>query len=107
MANIKSQLKRIKTAAKRTERNKDTKSAVKTFIRRFNESLAAGDREAAEAHMRKAARELDEAAQKGVIHKNNAANRKSAMMLKFNKPVVAEEPAKKTVKKAKTKAKAK
>ena len=79
MANIKSQLKRIKTNEKARQRNKAVKSALKTSVRKFREAADAGDRDAANQLMHDAARDLDKAASKGVIHANQAANRKSAM----------------------------
>ncbi|WP_168581733.1 30S ribosomal protein S20 [Gephyromycinifex aptenodytis] len=84
MANIKSQIKRIKTNAKRTERNRAYKSELRTWNRKFREAAAAGDKEAAEAALRQAGRRLDKAAGKGVIHKNQAANKKAAMAKVFN-----------------------
>ena len=65
-------------------RNKSVKSSLKTAVRRFREAADAGDREAALAAMATASRELDKAASKGVIHANQAANKKSAMALKAN-----------------------
>lgn len=79
MANIKSQIKRNKTNSKAHERNKAVKSALKTSIRRVNEAVAEGDAAKAVAAARHATRQLDKAASKGVIHKNQAANRKSAV----------------------------
>jgi small subunit ribosomal protein S20 len=79
VANIKSQLKRIKTNEKRHQRNKAVKSSLKTAVRRFREAADAGDTERASALLRDASRKLDKAASKGVIHRNQAANRKSAM----------------------------
>lgn len=79
MANIKSQIKRVKTNEKRRQRNKSVKSAVRTAVRRFREASEAGDTEQATTLQRAAARALDKAASKGVIHRNQAANRKSAM----------------------------
>jgi len=79
VANIKSQLKRIKTNEKSHQRNKATKSALKTFIRRFREAAAAGDTAKATELAYAASRALDKAASQGVIHKNQAANRKSAI----------------------------
>ena len=78
MANIKSQIKRIKTNEKARQRNKAAKSALKTSIRRFREAAAAGDTKSLEL-ARVANRQLDKAASAGVIHKNQAANRKSAI----------------------------
>ncbi len=82
MANIKSQIKRNVTNEKRRLRNKAVKSELKTSVRSFREAAAAGDKEAAEAALRIAAKKLDKAASKGVIHSNQAANRKSAMAKK-------------------------
>ena len=79
MANIKSQLKRIKTNEKARQRNKAVKSSLRTAVRRFREAADAGERESALEAMRTASRQLDKAASKGVIHANQAANRKSAM----------------------------
>ena len=79
MANIKSQKKRILQNAAAQERNKAVRSGLKTKVRRFREALATGDATAASAALRDASRALDKAASKGVIHKNQAANRKSAM----------------------------
>ena len=79
MANIKSQIKRIKTNEKARLRNKSVKSSLKTAVRKFREAADAGDTAAATTLMRDASRALDKAASKGVIHANQAANRKSAM----------------------------
>ena len=79
VANIKSQLKRIKTNEKARQRNKATKSALKTSIRRFREAADAGDSAKATEFAYAASRALDKAASKGVIHKNQAANRKSSI----------------------------
>ena len=79
MANIKSQLKRIKTNEKARLRNKGVKSSLKTSVRKFREAAAAGERDSALEAMQVASRQLDKAASKGVIHANQAANRKSAM----------------------------
>jgi small subunit ribosomal protein S20 len=79
VANIKSQIKRIGQNERRRIRNKGVKSELKTAVRRFREAADAGDAQAATTHLRTASRLLDKAASKGVIHKNQAANRKSAM----------------------------
>ena len=79
MANIKSQIKRIKTNEKAHERNKAVKSELKTAVRRTREAVAAGDKAAAEQALQFAAKKLDKAVSKGVIHANQAANRKSAI----------------------------
>ncbi len=82
MANIKSQIKRNKQNEKRAERNKAVKSGLKTAVRKFREAAAAGDKENAVVLGRDAAKKLDKAASKGVIHQNQAANRKSAIAKK-------------------------
>ncbi|MCV7645000.1 30S ribosomal protein S20 [Micrococcus luteus] len=78
MANIKSQKKRILTNEKARQRNVAVKSELKTAIRAVDKAVAAGEAEAAAA-LRTASRKLDKAASKGVIHKNQAANRKSGI----------------------------
>ncbi|MGD9957674.1 MAG: 30S ribosomal protein S20 [Candidatus Nanopelagicales bacterium] len=79
MANIKSQIKRNRTNEAARLRNKSTKSALKTAVRKFHVAADAGDAEQAQELARQATRALDKAASKGVIHKNQAANRKSAI----------------------------
>ena len=82
MANIKSQIKRNKQNEKRHERNKAVKTGLKTAVRKFREAAEAGDKDQAVELGREAAKKLDKAASKGVIHKNQAANRKSAIAKK-------------------------
>ena len=84
MANIKSQIKRIGQNERRRIRNKGVKSELKTAVRRFREAADGGDAAATTSAFRTAARLLDKAASKGVIHKNQAANRKSAMAQRVN-----------------------
>jgi small subunit ribosomal protein S20 len=79
VANIKSQLKRIKTNEKARQRNVAVKSALKTAVRRVRSAAEAGDAAAASAALLTANKALDKAASKGVIHKNQAANRKSGL----------------------------
>ena len=79
MANIKSQIKRNRQNEAAHERNKSVKSALKTAIRRFREAADAGDAEQARELAKVANRKLDKAASAGVIHKNQAANKKSAV----------------------------
>lgn len=79
MANIKSQIKRNKQNEKRHERNKAVKSGLKTAIRKFHEAAESGDKDNAVALAADATKKLDKAASKGVIHKNQAANRKSSI----------------------------
>jgi small subunit ribosomal protein S20 len=84
MANIKSQIKRNRQNAARHERNKAVRSKLKTFTKRFRTAAEAGDKEAATEAYALAARELDKAASKGVVHRNTAANRKSGMAKTLN-----------------------
>ena len=79
MANIKSQIKRNRTNEKARLRNKAVKSSLKTSVRKFREAATTGDATAATASAREASKALDIAVSKGVIHKNQAANRKSAI----------------------------
>jgi small subunit ribosomal protein S20 len=79
VANIKSQIKRNKQNEKARMRNKAVKSELRTSVRKFREAADAGNAEAAEAALRAATVKLDKAVSKGVIHKNQAANRKSAI----------------------------
>lgn len=85
MANIKSQIKRNRQNERARVRNLGTRSELKTLTRRFRETLASGDRSAAEAAMRRACRAYDKAVAAGVIHSNNAANHKSALMRAFQR----------------------
>ncbi|HEY7260232.1 MAG TPA: 30S ribosomal protein S20 [Trebonia sp.] len=79
MANIKSQIKRIKQNEKAHQRNKAVKSELRTYVRKFREAAETGNVDEATTAMRAASRKLDKAVSKGVIHKNQAANRKSAI----------------------------
>ncbi|HET8561823.1 MAG TPA: 30S ribosomal protein S20 [Marmoricola sp.] len=82
MANIKSQIKRNRQNDAAHERNKSVKSALKTAVRKFHEAVEAGTPDEARTLAAEAGRALDKAASKGVIHKNQAANRKSAVAKK-------------------------
>ena len=84
MANIKSQIKRIGTNKKANERNKAVKSQLKTAIRATREAVVAGDKAQAESALKLASKKLDKAVSKGVIHQNQAANRKSAIAKQVN-----------------------
>jgi small subunit ribosomal protein S20 len=79
VANIKSQIKRIKQNEKAHQRNKAVKSELRTYVRKFREAVETGNVDEATEAMRAASRKLDKAVSKGVIHKNQAANRKSAI----------------------------
>lgn len=84
MANIKSNIKRIGTNRKAEERNKAVRSELKTAIRAAREAVESGDKALAETALRNATKKLDKAVSKGVIHKNQAANRKSALAKKVS-----------------------
>ncbi|TDD92324.1 30S ribosomal protein S20 [Saccharopolyspora karakumensis] len=85
MANIKSQMKRIKTNEANRQRNKAAKTTLKSAIRKFRAAADAGEKDKAVELQQTAGRLLDKAASKGVIHKNQAANKKSAMAARVNK----------------------
>ena len=82
MANIKSQIKRNKQNEKARQRNQAVKSRLKSAVRKFREAADAGDKDVAVAAGRDAMKALDKAASKGVIHSNQAANRKSSIAKK-------------------------
>ena len=84
MANIKSQIKRNKQNEKAHQRNKAVKSELRTHVRKFREAVESGDVAAATSALQVASRKLDKAVSKGVIHKNQAANRKSAIAKKLS-----------------------
>ncbi|MGH2720654.1 MAG: 30S ribosomal protein S20 [Actinomycetota bacterium] len=84
MANIKSQKKRIITNERRRVRNKGVRTALRTYVKRFHTALDAGNVEEAREALQVATRALDKAASKGIVHRNNAANRKSELAKTFN-----------------------
>jgi small subunit ribosomal protein S20 len=84
MANIKSQKKRIITNERRRVRNKGVRTALRTYIKRFRQSVDSGNLDEATEALKVASRALDRAASKGVIHRNNAANRKSELTRRLN-----------------------
>ncbi|MEC3977271.1 30S ribosomal protein S20 [Amycolatopsis sp. H20-H5] len=84
MANIKSQMKRIITNEKARQRNQAIRSSVKTAVRKFREAADAGDKAKAVELQKDAAQKLDKAVTKGVIHANQAANKKSAIAKRIN-----------------------
>ena len=99
MPNIKSAKKRMVVIEKKTTQNKMIKSTVKTAIKKFNAALAAGDIESAEKLLPQTVSIIDSAVSKGILHKNNAANKKSALAKNLNAiknnsatPVVEEAP---------------
>ncbi|MBC7724091.1 MAG: 30S ribosomal protein S20 [Burkholderiaceae bacterium] len=79
MANIKSQIKRILTNQKSTDRNRAVKSELRTAVRATRAAIATGDKDKATAALLVASKKLDKAASKGVIHQNQAANKKSSI----------------------------
>ena len=83
MPNIKSAKKRVQVSGVRNERNKADKSALKTALKKF-EAAAEGNRTEAEGAYKVAVKSVDKAAAKGILHKNNAAHKKSALTLKLN-----------------------
>lgn len=85
MANIKSQMKRIKTNEKARMRNKAVRSELHTAIRKLRALVEAGDKAAATEQLRVVSRKLDKAVSKGVLHRNNAANKKSRLAKAVNK----------------------
>jgi len=85
VANIKSQIKRNKTNEAARQRNQSVRSALRTALRNFRETVAGGDKDQAAAQLVTTSRALDKAASKGIIHKNQAANKKSAMAVAVNK----------------------
>lgn len=84
MANIKSQIKRIKTNLKATERNRAYKSELRTLSRKTREAVKAGDKDLAIEKLQLASKKFDKAVSKGVLHKNQAANKKSALAKSVN-----------------------
>ena len=85
MPNIKSAKKRVVVNEKKNSQNKMIKTSVKTAIKKFNAALAAGDAEAAEKLLPETVSVIDSAASKGILHKNNAAHKKSEFTLALNK----------------------
>ena len=84
MPNIKSASKRVLLTQKAAAKNKAAKSLIKTNIKKFDAAASGSDHEAAENAYRTAVKTVDRAATKGLIHKNKAARRKSAMAKKLN-----------------------
>jgi len=79
VANIKSAKKRVLVTEKKTQENKIIKSALKTQIKKFLTAVDAGDKEAATKLYPETVSEIDSALAKGIIHKNNAANKKAKL----------------------------
>ena len=85
MPNIKSSKKDVIASKIAYEKNKANKSALKTVLKKFDAALVAGDKAAAEVAYKAAVKAVDQAVVKGILHKNNAARKKSSMTLKMNK----------------------
>ena len=90
MPNIKSAIKRVKVAEKKRLRNKPVRTAVRTYIKTAERQIGGKDATASQDAVLRAVRALDKAASKGVIHRNNAARRKSRLMRKLNNALVAQ-----------------
>ncbi len=85
MPNIKSAKKRVELSKVAYEKNKADRSELKTNLKKFEAALSGGDRSLAESAYRQAVKSVDQAVIKGLLHKNNAARKKSSMTLKMNK----------------------
>ena len=85
MANIKSAKKRVALSKAAYEKNKADKSALKTAVKKFEAAVASGNREQADSAYKAAVKSVDQGVKKGILHKNNAARKKSSMTLKLNK----------------------
>ena len=85
MPNIKSSKKDVISSKIAYEKNKANKTALKTILKKFDASLESGDRAAAECAYKVAVKAVDKAVVKGLLHKNNAARKKSSMTLQLNK----------------------
>ena len=89
MANSKQSAKRARVSERRRIRNRVYKVSTRTFVRRAEEAVTRNDADTAQEELRRAIAQLDRAANKGIIHKNNAARRKSRLMAKYNKGIAA------------------
>jgi small subunit ribosomal protein S20 len=87
LANTKSAIKRIRSSEKRRLRNRQFRTQARTYVKRARAQIEAGELEEAEKSVAEAIRALDKAAEKGIIHRNNAARRKSRLMLHLNQAV--------------------
>ncbi len=84
MPNIKSAKKRVLLTKAASEKNKAAKSVLRTNLKKFDAALAEGNREQADSAYKVAVKTVDESVKKGILHKNNAAHKKSSMTLKLN-----------------------
>jgi small subunit ribosomal protein S20 len=91
LANTKSALKRMRQSEKRRQRNRKVRSETRTYIKRARAQIEAGELEDAQQSVSQAIRALDKAAEKGILHRNNAARRKSRLMSKLNQALQAAE----------------
>ena len=89
MANTQSAIKRIRQSEKRRQRNRKVRTETRTYVKRARAQIDAGELAEAQGSVARALRALDRAAEKGVIHKNNAARRKSRLMLRLNEALQA------------------
>jgi small subunit ribosomal protein S20 len=87
LANTKSALKRMRSSEKRRLRNRRVRSETRTYIKRARAQIEAGELEEAQKSVAQAVRALDKAAEKGILHKNSAARRKSRLMQKLNQAI--------------------
>lgn len=85
LANIKSAMKRIRVTRAKTLRNRMVKSTVKTFVKKFDEAITAGNYDEAKRLYPRVSHVIDKAAAKGVLHRNTAARKKSRLAIKLNK----------------------
>ena len=84
MPNIKSAKKRVQLSRVSNEKNKAAKSVLKTTLKKFDAALAEGNRDQADSAYKAAVKTIDESVKKGILHKNNAARKKSSLTLKLN-----------------------
>ena len=84
MPNIKSAKKRVKVISVKTLQNKMFKNSLRTIVKKFNAAVESGDKAAAEVAYKDAVKKIDQAAARGILHKNNAAHKKSALTVKLN-----------------------
>lgn len=87
MPNIKSAIKRVEIAQKRNAINTSRKSAMRTAIKRFEQSLVTGEPEKIQVSFKRALKAVDQSASKGLIHKNTAARKKSQLQRKLNSSI--------------------
>ena len=84
MPNIKSAKKRVKVISVKTLQNKMFKNQLRTIVKKFGAAVESGNKEEAAAAYKAAVKKIDQAAARGILHKNNAAHKKSQFTLKLN-----------------------